>query len=163
MRRGRHLKNSVAGRFSAPRRFLGNLRLNSESLLRAAGVPAIDVCGIRMDTKDGADMSGGYHCWAQFCVPGCGWATADPADVRKAMLTENIELKDAGKWIDFFWLGADGSRVILERGARGVAFAPAQAAGELNYFMYPYAEVDGKALNYLSAKEFSYKVTYNTK
>lgn len=108
-------------------------------------------------------MSGGYHCWAQFYVPGYGWATADPADVRKAMLTENIELKDAGKWIDFFWLGADGNRVILERGARGVTFAPAQSAGELNYFMYPYAEVDGKALNYLSAKEFSYKVTYNTK
>ena len=133
------------------------------SLLRAAGVPALDIYGLRLSDQDGADITGGYHCWAQFYVPGTGWVTADPADVRRAMLNEKLNLDEAGKWIDFFWLGADGQRFILQEDARGVTFNPAQDAGPLNYFMYPYAEVDGQPLNYLDSEAFGYKNTFYLK
>jgi hypothetical protein len=39
---------------------------------------------------------------------------------------------------------------------------PKQAGGPINYFMYPYAEVDGKPLEWLAAqKDLKYKVTFN--
>ncbi|MBI4972230.1 MAG: transglutaminase domain-containing protein, partial [Candidatus Omnitrophica bacterium] len=64
------------------------------ALARAAGVPAREVWGLRLGKKQVDDITGGHHCWAEFYLPGYGWVPVDPADVRKAMLVEKLELND---------------------------------------------------------------------
>lgn len=130
------------------------------AVARAAGIPARDVYGLRLADPKNGDITSGFHCWAEFYLPGTGWVPVDPADVRKMMLVHKLELKDAGKWRKFFWGGDDLFRIVLEKNSRGVVFEPPQEGNPLNYFMYPFAQVDGKTLNYFDAKGFSYTVTY---
>ena len=131
------------------------------SVARAAGVPAREVFGLRLGKKDDEDMTGGHHCWAEFYVPGYGWVPADPADVRKAMLVDKLELKDAQKVIDYYFGAVDEYRVALATGGRGYYLNPRQNDGPLNYFMYPYAEVNGKSLEWLAAQtDLKFKVRF---
>lgn len=131
------------------------------SIARAAGVPAREVFGLRLGKKDDEDMTGGHHCWAEFYVPGYGWVPADPSDVRKAMLAEKLDLKGAQKYIDYYFGAVDEYRVALATGGRGYYLNPRQNDGPLNYFMYPYAEVDGKALEWLAAQtDLKFKVRF---
>lgn len=126
------------------------------TLARAAGIPARDVYGLRLAPPKDGDVTGGYHCWAEFYLPGTGWVMVDPADVRKMMLVNKLELKDASDWRTFFWGGDDLFRCVLQKNARIVDL---DGAGQkLNYFMYPAAEVDGTMLNYFDPASFSYKV-----
>ena len=112
------------------------------ALCRASGIPAREMFGIRMND---ADITGNQHCWAQFYLPGTGWVYADPADVLKAVLTNEWEKTDAEalETKEYYWGGVDEKRVELSRG-RDLTLSPAQDAGDLNDFGYPYAEVDGE-------------------
>ncbi|MDP2682251.1 MAG: transglutaminase domain-containing protein [Deltaproteobacteria bacterium] len=135
------------------------------AIARAAGIPAREVWGLRLGKKPEEDMTGGHHCWAEFYMPGYGWVPVDPADVRKAMLTEKLELiKDAKtkEYRDYYFGAVDAYRIVLTRGAKGYSLSPAQKDGVLPYgFMYPYAEIDGKAVEWLAAqKELKYKITF---
>lgn len=134
------------------------------SLCRAAGVPAREVFGIRLGKKAEEDITAWQHCWAEFFVPGYGWVPADPADVRKAMLVEKLELKDSktNEYRDYFWGGIDPYRIAIAAG-RDVVLNPPQAGAPLNTFGYPYAEVGGKALDWYDPKTFVYKITYREK
>jgi transglutaminase-like putative cysteine protease len=132
------------------------------AIARAAGVPARDVFGLRLAHPKDGDITDAFHCWAEFYLPGTGWVPVDPADVRKMMLVHHLELKDAGEWRKFFWGGDDLFRVVLEKDARGVIFEPRQKGQPVNYFMYPFAQVDGKALDYFDAKNFSYSVSFQS-
>jgi transglutaminase-like putative cysteine protease len=131
------------------------------TVLRAAGVPSRDVFGLRIGGKDG-EISGDFHCWSEFYLPGTGWVQADPADVRKAMLIEKLELGDpkTREWTEFFWNGDDLFRIALNRGNRGMVFDPAQTGEPLEYFMYPFAQVDGNTLDYFDYKKFRYSVSF---
>ncbi len=130
------------------------------ALARAAGVPAREVFGLRLGKKPEEDMTGGHHCWAEFYLPGTGWVPVDPADVRKIMLTQKIGLDEAKHHREYYFASVDEYRIVLERGGRGVNLQPPQEAGPVNYFMYPYAEVDGKALDYLDPKSFSCSIYF---
>ncbi len=129
------------------------------ALARAAGVPAREVFGIRLAKVAEKDMTGGYHCWAEFYLPGTGWVPVDPADVRKVMLVKKLSLKEAEPYREYFFGKVDEYRIVLERGGRGVALDP-PASEPLNYFMYPYGEVNGKPLDYLDPKSFSYSIYF---
>ncbi len=132
------------------------------ALCRAAGVPAREVFGIRLGKKDGQDITTWQHCWAEFFQPGYGWVPVDPADVRKMMLKQNLKSGDAKTlaYRKYFWGAWDAYRVQLARG-RDLILTPQQAAGPLNTFGYPYAEIDGKPLDFYQPKNFSYKITYH--
>lgn len=128
---------------------------------RAAGVPAREVFGLRLGKNPVDDMTKGHHCWAEFYMPGYGWVPADPADVRKIMLVKKLGLKQAGEYREYYYGAVDQYRIVLGRGGRGYYLNPKQNDGPLNYFMYPYAEVDGKSLEWLAAqKELKYSITF---
>lgn len=128
------------------------------TLARAAGVPARDVYGLRLASPKDGDVTSGFHCWAEFYLPGTGWVMVDPADVRKMMLVHKLELKDADDWRTFFWGGDNLFRVVLEKNSRGVALNGLKQP--INYFMYPAAQVDGSLLDYFDAAAFTYAVTF---
>ncbi len=102
---------------------------------------------MRLPKAAEGDMTKGQHCWAEFYLPGHGWVPVDPSDVRKAMLEKKTQdLKDVGDLVALYFGGLDPNRVAFQSG-RDLILNPAQQDGPLNYFMYPYAEADGKALN----------------
>ena len=131
------------------------------ALCRAAGVPAREIFGLRLGKKATQDITSWQHCWAEFFLPGYGWVVVDPADVRKAMLVEKLELDSprVAELRDYFWGGIDAYRFELSRG-RDLVLNPPQAGKPLNTFGYPYAEVGGKPLDFYAPKTFSYQFTY---
>lgn len=134
------------------------------ALCRASGVPSREVFSIRLGKKAEEDVTTYQHCWAEFFVPGFGWVTADPADVRKAMLVEKLELNDpkTKEYREFFWGGIDAYRVVLAKG-RDLKLNPPQAGAPLNTFGYPYAEIDGKPVDFYAPKSFVYRYTFKKK
>lgn len=131
------------------------------ALARAAGVPAREVFGIRMGKKEREDITTWQHCWAEFYLPGYGWVPVDAADVRKAMLTENLKFADAktDELRAYFWGGIDPYRVKLSVG-RDLTLNPPQPDGPVNYLMYPYARVGGKVIDWLDPATFKYNIVY---
>jgi transglutaminase-like putative cysteine protease len=134
------------------------------ALARAAGVPAREVFGVRLGKKATEDVTTWQHCWVEFFLPGYGWVPVDPADVRKAMLVEKLELKDAKTrgYRDYFWGGIDAYRFKVAAG-RDLVLNPPQAGAPLNTFGYPYAEVGGKVIDWYEPKSFSYQILYREK
>ncbi|HEX6885863.1 MAG TPA: transglutaminase-like domain-containing protein [Planctomycetota bacterium] len=78
---------------------------------------------------------GGYHCWAYVWIDGHGWL---PVDISEAD-------KDPSK-AEYFFGTLDADRVTMT-GGRDLQLTPAPAEGKLNFFVYPYAEVDGKKVD----------------
>lgn len=126
------------------------------TLARAAGIPARDVYGLRLGSPKDGNVTSGFHCWAEFYLPGTGWVMVDPADVRKMMLVHHLELEDANDWRTFFWGGDDLFRLVLQKNSRNVNLTGATRT--LNYFMYPAAQVNETMLDYFDAAGFSYTV-----
>lgn len=127
-------------------------------LCRASGIPAREMFGVRINADD---ITNNEHCWSQFYLPGTGWVQADPADVLKAILTNEWE-KDNEEALakkEFFWGNNDNLRVKLSEG-RDLTLAPAQDGGALNDFGYPYAEVDGEVINFYAPAEFVYTISF---
>jgi transglutaminase-like putative cysteine protease len=130
------------------------------ALARSVGVPAREVFGIRIPKGKEGDMTKAQHCWAEFYLPGYGWVPVDPADVRKYMLENKVsdpgDIKDI---VEYFFGAVNESRIAYGMG-RDVTLNPPQKGEKLNYFMYPYAEVDGKALDDLFGFNLGYTITF---
>ncbi|HYA86397.1 MAG TPA: transglutaminase domain-containing protein [Nitrospirota bacterium] len=116
------------------------------ALARAADVPTREIYGIRMHKEKEGDITKFQHCWVEFFLPGYGWVIADPADVLKFKLEKNPTSDELKVKTEYFFGAVDENRVQLSVGKQPV-LNPAPKAGKLLYFMYPYAEADGKPLN----------------
>lgn len=132
------------------------------ALSRSAGIPAREILGTRI-SKDG-DITGAYHCRAEFYLPNYGWVPVDPSDVAKLMLNENLKINDTKvvEARDYFFGAQTETYVDLSTG-RDVILNPEQKAGPINYFMYPYAEVNGEPLDFISQEYLKYTVTFQEK
>lgn len=131
------------------------------AMSRAIGVPARETFGVRMSKDDKADMTKGQHCWVEYYQPGTGWFPIDIADVLKGILTKECtkDSQEALDLKDYYWGNFDANRVGFTTG-RDLTLAPAQNETPLNQFGYPYAEVDGTALDFYNPAEFVYTITY---
>jgi len=131
------------------------------ALSRSAGVPSREIFGIRMAKGKEGDITKSQHCWAEFYMPGYGWVPVDPSDVRKAMLEKKItDPKEAKDLVEYFFGAVEENRIAYQTG-RDLTLNPAQKDGKLNYFMYPYAEADGKTLNEdLFGFNLGYKISF---
>jgi transglutaminase-like putative cysteine protease len=116
------------------------------ALARAAGIPAREVFGIRIPSGNQGDMTKAQHCWAEFYLYGNGWIPADPADVRKIILEKKLTIQEAAPYREYYFGKVDENRIAFGTG-RNLVLNPPQKSEPLTYFMYPYAEADGKPLN----------------
>ncbi len=113
-------------------------------MLRADGIPARFDIGFPLpENKDKGDISG-YHCWAEFYARKSGWIPLDISEAWKA--------KEKG---DYFFGSVDANRVQFSTG-RDIALSPKQDGPALNYFVYPYVEVDGRPYDKLD-KQFGFE------
>ena len=101
-------------------------------MMRASGIPARFEIGFPLpDSKTAGDIPG-YHCWAEFYVKGAGWIPVDASEASK-----NPERRD------YFFGAHDANRVFFSYG-RDLRLSPEQKGDPINYFIYPYAELNGK-------------------
>lgn len=103
-------------------------------MARAAGIPARFEIGFSLPENEHAGTISGYHCWAQFYVEPYGWIPVDASEAWKHPEKKN-----------YFFGAHDANRVQFSVG-RDIRLNPPQEGEPLNYFVYPYAELDGKPL-----------------
>lgn len=113
-------------------------------MLRADGIPARFDIGFPLPENNTQGDIPGYHCWAEFYEPKTGWIPVDISEAWKAKEKQ-----------DYFFGSVDANRVQFSTG-RDVTLSPKQDGPALNYFVYPYVEVDGKPYDKLD-KHFSFE------
>ncbi len=138
-------------------------------LVRAAGIPARDLYGIRVaDSRFGykslgksGEISRAQHCRAEVWLSGFGWVPVDPADVRKVVLEEKpgLTLKDDlvvaarkklfGAW-EGNWLAFNAAHDLKLPGSAGPA---------IPFLMYPQGENAAGRFDSLDPDGFRYKIT----
>jgi transglutaminase-like putative cysteine protease len=112
-------------------------------MLRADDIPARFDIGFPLpENKDEGDIAG-YHCWAEFFARNIGWVPVDISEAWKAKEKAN-----------YFFGTVDANRMQVSTG-RDITLSPKQDGPPLNYFVYPYVEIDGKAYEAIS-KHFSF-------
>lgn len=104
------------------------------SLARAKGIPARFIIGFPINR--GTTPTTGYHCWAEFYLPGTGWVPVDPSEASKS---------DDPARRAYLFGNLDADRLEFTRG-RDIRVAPATSQ-PLNFFIYPYIEANGQELS----------------
>lgn len=136
------------------------------ALMRASGIPAREVMGIRIGASRfsaafgaGEEITSSQHCKVEFFIPTMGWIPCDPADITKLILKEGIEKTSprarelANKFFGFWennWMAFNH--------ARDFDLYPANAQGSLDSFGYPYAEIDGEYLDPFDPGAYRYTI-----
>ena len=101
-------------------------------MMRAAGIPARFEIGFPLPADQHDGTVTGYHCWAEFYVEPYGWIPVDASEAWKHPEKKN-----------YFFGAHDDNRLQFTVG-RDILLDPPQQGDPLNYFIYPYAELDGK-------------------
>src|SRR5580692_5401615 len=102
------------------------------AMARAQNIPARFEIGFPLPPdKHDAEIAG-YHCWSDFWIDGKGWI---PVDISEAWKHPDKR--------DYFFGSHDVNRVQFTMG-RDLRLNPPQQGKPLNYFVYPYVEVDGQ-------------------
>ena len=114
------------------------------SMARSQQIPARFEIGFPLPADKHASEIAGYHCWTEFWIDSIGWI---PIDISEAWKHQENE--------KYFFGANDVNRVQFTIG-RDLKLNPPQAGAPLNYFVYPYVEVDGKEYPNVSIA-FSFK------
>ena len=102
------------------------------ALARSQKIPAKFEIGFGLPAQRGKGAVPGYHCWAKFRPSDKGWIGVDISEANK-----NPKMKD------YFFGNLTEDRVTFSTG-RDLELVPRQKGPPLNFFVYPYAEVDGR-------------------
>jgi transglutaminase-like putative cysteine protease len=108
------------------------------AMARSQGIPARFEIGFPLPADKHSAEIAGYHCWSDFYIDGKGWI---PVDISEAW--KHPEKRD------YFFGSHDVNRVQFSMG-RDLRLNPPQAGKPLNYFVYPYVEVDGREYSNVS-------------
>lgn len=100
-------------------------------MARSQGIPARFIIGFPLPAGSDGGVVGGYHCWAEFFQSGQGWIPLDASEASKS-----------GKGDAYFGV-LPNDRIEFTVG-RDLILEPPQNGPPLNFFIYPYAEADGK-------------------
>lgn len=111
---------------------------------RALGIPARFAIGFPLPADRGEGKIAGYHCWAEIYVKGTAWIPIDASEAAK-----NPSKRE------YFFGAHDENRIEFSKG-RDVVLTPRQKGDPLNYFIYPYVEVDGQPFPAV-AQEVTYR------
>ena len=101
-------------------------------MTRSVHIPARFVIGFPLPAHQSQGVVPGYHCWAEFYLAAKGWV---PVDIAEASLHQ-------AKYNFFF--GSVGDNRVRFSAGRDITLAPKQAGPPVNYFVYPYVELNGK-------------------
>ena len=115
------------------------------ALARSSDIPARFEIGFPIPEDREQGTISGYHCWAQFYLPGAGWV---PIDASEAF-------KYPDRREDFY--GSQSADRILFTTGRDLDLGSAQTGSPLNYFVYPHVEVAGKVWKGPMEKTFTFK------
>ncbi|HLI62674.1 MAG TPA: transglutaminase domain-containing protein [Terriglobales bacterium] len=113
------------------------------ALMRSDDIPSRFDIGFPLPDKASKGDIPGYHCWAEFFARNIGWV---PVDISEAWLEKQK--------VDYFFGSIDANRVQFSTG-RDITLSPKQNGPPVNYFVYPYVEIDGKAYELIN-KHFSF-------
>jgi transglutaminase-like putative cysteine protease len=102
------------------------------SLARAHKIPAKFEIGFPLPPERGAGKVPGYHCWAWFLPEGKSWIPVDISEANRHP-----------KMTDYYFGNLTEDRMMFSSG-RDIELVPRQKGPPLNFFIYPYVEVDGK-------------------
>jgi transglutaminase-like putative cysteine protease len=108
------------------------------SMARSQRIPARFEIGFPIPADKHSGEIPGYHCWADFYTRDQGWV---PVDISEAW--KHPEQRE------FFFGHWDDNRVQFSIG-RDLTLSPRQDGEPLNYFVYPYVEVDHKEYSNVS-------------
>jgi hypothetical protein len=114
------------------------------SMARSQHIPARFEIGFPLPADKHSAEIPGYHCRAEFYTGQTGWV---PIDISEAWKHQEKR--------DYFFGAHDNSRVQFTMG-RDLTLNPKQSGPALNYFVYPYVEVDGKEYPNVSI-DFSFR------
>jgi transglutaminase-like putative cysteine protease len=113
-------------------------------MMRSSGIPARFEIGFPLpEGKTEGDIAG-YHCWAEFYLNGVGWVPVDASEAWKNPAKH-----------DYFFGAHDVNRVFFTYG-RDIRLSSEQKGDPLNYFIYPYAEINGQPVKNLQT-HFSFR------
>jgi len=115
-----------------------------DGMARAAGIPARFEIGFPIPEDKSQGEIAGYHCWTEFYLDGAGWVPIDASEAWKHPAKH-----------DYFFGANDVNRVQFSMG-RDLRLNPPQQGDPLNYFVYPYAELNGKTFDQLQTN-FSFR------
>jgi len=99
---------------------------------RALGIPARFIMGLPLAEDENQGVIAGYHCWGEFYLPDRGWCPIDASEAGKFPQKK-----------DQLFCGLDEHRVAFTTG-RDIKL-PGSTAEPMNYVIYPYVEIDGRA------------------
>jgi Transglutaminase-like superfamily len=116
------------------------------SMARSQQIPSRFEIGFPIPSDKHSGDIAGYHCWADFYTKDHGWV---PIDISEAW--KHPEQRE------FFFGHWDDNRVQFSVG-RDITLSPKQNGEPLNYFVYPYVELDGKEYSNVST-HFSFEDT----
>jgi transglutaminase-like putative cysteine protease len=102
------------------------------SMARAENIPARFEIGFPLPADKHSAEIPGYHCWAEFFLDSTGWI---PIDISEAWKHQDKH--------EYFFGAHDVNRVQFTEG-RDLRLKPRQDGPPLNYFIYPYVEVNGQ-------------------
>jgi hypothetical protein len=102
------------------------------AMARSQNIPARFEIGFPLPTDKHSSEIAGYHCWSDFWIDGKGWI---PVDISEAWKHQEKR--------DYFFGSHDVNRMQFSMG-RDLVLNPPQQGKPLNYFVYPYVEVDGQ-------------------